>query len=344
MQPTIFRIVGSLGVVALVSVLVGCSGPESPPARDPSTPKPVSTPQLIYEDITLTEAKPDGGILWRLQARLAEYEANEGNDNGADVRLGSAHLQSIQGEFFDEDNRAIRTRAERGSVYPSERRLELTGQVEVESERDNLRLQAEQVEWLPEERLLRANGQVQVELLNQQGSLRGDRLVIDFGQDQMQLENLDPARPVQAEYQDPSLEVAATRFLWQMGSGEVQALGAVEVYAPEQALRLSGEQLRAPLPLTELRILGNVKAKAVRVDAPHRPEDESGTESMQTGQELEAEEIRWSIGSTQLQARGNVRYRQPGQTLTVSGNEALLDWQTNTVQVRGNSQTQFTVP
>jgi lipopolysaccharide export system protein LptA len=343
MQPTTFRIVGSLGVVALVSALVGCSGPESPPARDPSAPEPVSTPQLIYEDITLTEAKPDGGILWRLQARLAEYESVRdsvaeqygGNDNGADVRLGSAHLQSIQGEFFDEDNRAIRTRAERGSVYPSERRLELTGQVEVESERDNLRLQAEQVEWLPEERLLRANGQVQVELLNQQGSLRGDRLVIDFGQDQMQLENLDPARPVQAEYRDPDLELAATRFLWQMGSGEVQALGAVEVYAPEQALRLSGEQLRAPLPLTELRILGNVKAKAVRV---------SGTESMQTGQELEAEEIRWSIGSTQLQARGNVRYRQPGQTLTVSGNEALLDWQTNTAQVRGNSQTQFTVP
>ncbi|MCF2970318.1 LPS export ABC transporter periplasmic protein LptC [Synechococcus sp. Nb3U1] len=327
MQPTPFRIVGSLGVVALVGVLIGCGGPESPPPEESSAPDPVSTPQLIYEDITLTEAKPDGGILWRLEARLAEYEANGETDTDTQVRLGSAHLQSIQGEFFDEDNRAIRTRAERGSVYPSERRLELTGQVQVESERDNLRLQAEQVEWLPENRLLRANGQVQIELLDQQGSLRGDRLVIDFGQDQMQLENLDPEQPVQANYQDPALELAATRFLWRIAAGEVQALGSVRVYAPEQALRLSGEQLRTQVPFTELRLSEHVKGLAE-----------------QTGQELAADEIRWRIGSTQLQATGNVRYRQPGQTLTVSGNEALLDWQTNTAQVRGNSQTQFTVP
>ncbi|MEN9221437.1 MAG: LPS export ABC transporter periplasmic protein LptC, partial [Thermostichus sp. BF3_bins_97] len=220
----------TLGLLAVVSGLVGCGGPEVPPPEEVGDPEPISTPQLIYEDITLTEAKPDGGILWRLQARLAEYEANGGNDTGPEVRLGSAHLQSIQGEFFDEDNRAIRTRAERGSVYPSERRLELRGQVEVESERDNLRLQAEQVEWLPEERLLRANGQVQIELLDQQGSLRGDRLTIDFGQDQLQLENLDPGRPVQAHYRDPDLELSASRFLWQIASGEVQALGAVAVY------------------------------------------------------------------------------------------------------------------
>jgi lipopolysaccharide assembly outer membrane protein LptD (OstA) len=243
------------------------------------------------------------------------------------VQLGSAHLQAVQGEFFDEDNRAIRTRAERGSAYPGERRLELTGQVEVESERDNLRLQAQRVEWLPEQRLLQAEGQVKVELLEGQGSLQGERLLVDFGQAQMQLENWDPTQPVRAEYRDPDLELAASRFLWQFGVGEVQAVGSVEVYAPLQALRLRGEQLRAPLPLTELRILGNGQAKAE-----------------QTGQELQAQEIRWRIGSTQLQAQGNVRYRQPGQALTVRGNQGILDWQANTARIQGNSQTQLTLP
>ncbi|MEN9231709.1 MAG: LPS export ABC transporter periplasmic protein LptC [Thermostichus sp. DG02_5_bins_236] len=327
MQPTPFRIVGSLGVLVWVGILVGCGGPEPPSQEDPGSPEPVSTPQLIYEDITLTESKPDGSILWRLQARLAEYAAAEDNDNRTEVRLGSAHLQLIEGELFDTDNRAIRTRAERGSVYPSERRLELTGQVQVESERDNLRLQAEQVEWLPEERLLQANGQVQIELLDQRGSLRGERLVIDFGRDQMELQNLDPTQPVQVEYRDPKLQLTATRLLWQIAGGEVQALGDVEIDAPDQGLRLSGGRLLTQVPFTELRLLENVKGQA-------EP----------TGQEIEAQEIRWRIGSTQLQASGNVRYRQPGQTLTISGNQALLDWQTNTAQVRGNSQTQFTVP
>lgn len=243
------------------------------------------------------------------------------------MQLGSAHLQAVQGEFFDEDNRAIRTRAEQGSAYPGERRLELTGQVEVESERDNLRLQAQRVEWLPEQRRLQAEGQVKVELLDGQGSLQGERLLVDFGQAQMQLENLDPTQPVRAEYRDPDLELAASRFLWQFGVGEVQAVGSVEVYAPLQALRLRGEQLRAPLPLTELRILGNGQAKAE-----------------QTGQELQAQEIRWRIGSTQLQAQGNVRYRQPGQALTVRGNQGILDWQANTARIQGNSQTQLTLP
>ncbi|WP_457474236.1 LPS export ABC transporter periplasmic protein LptC [Thermostichus sp. MS-CIW-40] len=310
-----------LAVLALLSA--GCGGPE----WDPDAPsEPISTPQLIYEDITLTQARPDGGILWRLQARLAEYESPPEN-GAAPVQLGSAHLQAVEGEFFDEDNRAIRTRAERGSAYPGERRLELTGQVEVESERDNLRLEAQRVEWLPEQRLLQAEGQVKVELLEGQGSLWGDRLLVDFGQAQMQLENWDPTQPVRAEYRDPDLELAASRFLWQFGVGEVQAVGSVEVYAPLQALRLSGGQLRAPLPFAELRLLDNVKAKAE-----------------QTGQELEAQEIRWRIGSTQLQAQGNVRYRQPGQALTVRGNQGILDWQANTARIQGNSQTQLTLP
>ncbi|HIK21397.1 MAG TPA: LPS export ABC transporter periplasmic protein LptC [Synechococcus sp. M44_DOE_062] len=337
MQSRSLSILRFLAVLALLSA--GCGGPE----RDPDAPsKPISTPQLIYEDITLTQARPDGGILWRLQARLAEYESPPEN-GAAPVQLGSAHLQSVQGEFFDEDNRAIRTRAERGSAYPGERRLELMGQVEVESERDNLRLQAQRVEWLPEQRRLQAEGQVKVELLDGQGSLWGDRLLVDFGQAQMQLENLDPTQPVRAEYrtpsrrhdQDPDLELTASRFLWQFGVGEVQAVGAVEVYAPLQALRLRGGQLRAPLPFavrdsgTEslLRLLDNAEAKAE-----------------QTGQELEAQEIRWRIGSTQLQAQGNVRYRQPGQALTVRGNQGILDWQANTARIQGNSQTQLTLP
>ena len=332
MQPNSSRIPGWLVVLALLSA--ACGGPEPPPSRDPTPAAPVSTPQLIYEDITLTQAKPDGGILWRLRARLAEYKSPPENGS-TPVQLGSAHLQSIEGEFFDADDRAIRLRAERGSVYPDERRLELTGQVAVESERDNLRLQAERLQWLPEERLLEAEGQVQVELLDGQGSLWGDRLRIDFGQAQMHLENWDPSQPVRAKYRDPELELTASRLLWNFGASEVQALGAVEVDAPQQRVRLSGEQLRAPLPLTELRLLGNVKAQAVPV---------GGTGSLQTGQELEAQEIRWRIGSTQLQALGNVRYRQPGQALTVSGDQGILDWQANTARIQGNSQTRLTLP
>ena len=324
MQSRSLSILSSLAALALLSL--ACGALEPSPDRDPTPADPIPTPQLIYEDITLTQARPDGAILWRLQARLAEYESPPEN-GAAPVQLGSAHLQAVQGEFFDEDNRAIRTRAERGSAYPGERRLELTGQVEVESERDNLRLQAQRVEWLPEQRRLQAEGQVKVELLDGQGSLQGERLIVDFGQAQMQLENWDPTQPVRAEYRDPDLELAASRFLWQFGVGEVQAVGAVEVYAPLQALRLSGGQLRAPLPFAELRLLDNVKAKAE-----------------QTGQELEAQEIRWRIGSTQLQARGNVRYRQPGQALTVRGNQGILDWQANTARIQGNSQTQLTLP
>lgn len=324
MQSRSLSILSSLAALALLSL--ACGALEPSPDRDPTPADPIPTPQLIYENITLTQARPDGAILWRLQARLAEYESPPEN-GAAPVQLGSAHLQAVEGEFFDEDNRAIRTRAEQGSAYPGERRLELRGQVEVESERDNLRLQAQRVEWLPEQRLLQAEGQVKVELLEGQGSLQGERLLVDFGQAQMQLENWDPTQPVRAEYRDPDLELAASRFLWQFGVGEVQAVGSVEVYAPLQALRLRGEQLRAPLPLTELRILGNGQAKAE-----------------QTGQELQAQEIRWRIGSTQLQAQGNVRYRQPGQALTVRGNQGILDWQANTARIQGNSQTQLTLP
>ncbi|MFS8776349.1 LPS export ABC transporter periplasmic protein LptC [Synechococcus sp. W65.1] len=314
-------------LVAFALLGPACSGPELPASRDPTPAASLPTPQLLYEDITLTQAKPDGGLLWRLRARLAKYEPPP--SEATPVQLGSAHLEAIEGEFFDEDDRAVRVRAEQGSAYPSQRRLELRGQVEVESERDNLRLQAQRLEWLPAQRLLKAEGEVKVELLEDQGFLQGDRLLMDFGQGQMQVENLDPTQPIRAEYRAPELELAARRFLWQFGARKVQAVGAVEVYAPQQSVRLSGEELRAPLPLAELRLVGNAKAETARV---------SGTAS------LEAQEIRWRIGSTQLQALGQVRYRQPSQALTVSGDRGLLDWQSNTIRIQGNSQTHLTLP
>jgi LPS export ABC transporter protein LptC len=301
-----------------------CSGPELTASRDPTPAASLPTPQLLYEDITLTQAKPDGGLLWRLKARLAKYEPPP--SEATPVQLGSAHLEALEGEFFDEDDRAVRVRAKQGSAYPSQRRLELRGQVEVESERDNLRLQAQRLEWLPAQRLLKAEGEVKVELLEDQGFLQGDRLLMDFGQGQMQVENLDPTQPVRAEYRE--LELAARRFLWQFGAGSAGA-GSSRGVCPRQSVRLSGEELRAPLPLTELRLVGNAKAKTARVSR---------------AASLEAQEIRWRIGSTPTAGSGPGALPPTWSGFDCEWRQGLLDWQSNTIRIQGNSQTHLTLP
>lgn len=304
-----------------------------------------ATPNLTYENITITETQPDGSVLWKLTASLATYDQD---------RI-SATLEKIEGEFYDPEKHVILTLAASGSVFPREKRLELQGQVEVESGYHRLRLTADRVEWLPEQQLLTARGSVVLSRLPDTAvagsqalvsptrpptegtgavapdpvwTATGERLTVNFKTNQAQLANPDSGQRVTAQSPQPPIDLLAQTLTWDIGAQTVRAEGTVEAKHLTEGVILTGAQLTSQIPPRDLTMTGQAYARVAA-----------------TGLELTANRMSWVVNTSILQANGNVRYQQPGQDLSVTGESATANWQTNTVAVKGSSvTTQLTLP
>ncbi|NJK64528.1 MAG: LPS export ABC transporter periplasmic protein LptC [Synechococcaceae cyanobacterium SM2_3_1] len=315
--------------------------PDAPPDPPSSSPQPTGTPELTYEDITLTEVEPDGTLLWRLTARLARYNQEE----------TAASLDSVTGEVFDQANSSIKVKANSGSAFPNENRLALTGEVQVQSPSHQVQITADQVAWWPDDNRLQAEGNVvliqipaaipessspqpgepaTLTLVPPESALwiaKAEALEVDLMQNQVTLQNPDSQSPVQARAREPELDLEASRISWNLNTGEITASGPIQVAYPEQQVQMQGERLITTIPSDQIRLQGNTYSR-----------------SEATGQELWAEQLQWTPHTPLVNASGNVRYRQPGQNLAVTGETAIVNWEAQTVAISGGTTTEVALP
>ncbi len=336
------RSIASLGL--MIVVLSGCGWLVQENATDLSastSPELRPTPELTYENITLLETGPDGRILWKLTATVAKSNTDQ----------TSASLDAVTGEFFDQDGHAVKTRAEIGSVYTEEKRFELTGNVQIQSPFYQFQLVADRVDWYPDEiRLVALDNvvvsQIDVEDPNREASDqtrpaeielvpaedaiwvgRGEQLTTTFDTQQVILSNRSD-QPIEATLKDPQLNLTATTLQWDILGETLVAQTNIEVQYPDQAAILNGDSLTTQLAEDRLILRGNTLAR-----------------SLLTQQQLQAEQLEWDLRSPIIEATGEVSYEQPNQNLFVTGPAATLNWQANTVAVRGGSTvTQIQVP
>jgi LPS export ABC transporter protein LptC len=307
--------------------------PQEPPPQEQEDPQTATT-DLTYQDITLTESLPDGRILWRLTATMAQVEAEQ----------TTARLESVTGELFDPEGQSVRIRAQTGQVYPLERRVVLGDQVWVQSSRYGIQMRAKAVEWRADDNLLEAQEQVELAYFDPfpedtadpadpippdqaiwQAS--GSRLTFDFGTEQLQLWNPDQ-QPIQALLRDPDLTLTALRLLWDPQSDQLRAEQQVRVEDPARQLILTGTDLTHGITDQTLAVVG-----------------EAYVQGQASGQQLWANRLDWIIGDPVIEATGAVRYQQPGQALTVTGSSARFNHIANTVAVTGSTTTtQLTLP
>ncbi len=339
-QPTLWSIwllPGGLVPFCLLFSLSGCGSlATDPPTQSSPAPSPTApeTSDLVYEDITLTELKPDGQPLWEIQASFARYEQEQG--------LGNAELDRVQGELYDAENHPIRVQARAGAIYPEIPRLELRDEVEVESGFHQVQVSADQVEWLPESDQLRAQGNVIVRSLPPNESdppapedpavtdleATADQLVFDLAQNRLSLTNLEEQDPVQVTAASPPLDLEALTVDWDLEAQQLTAEGEVNgIHRPRQ-IQLTGERLISPLTTPQIAVVG--QAEAIGLETQHR---------------ITADQLLWDTSTPIIEAQGNVFYRQPSQDLSLQGTSGTLNWETSTAAVQGGATTtQLQVP
>ncbi len=333
-----------LAIVSVITVAYGggCGWlvPDPPPETPASSPQPTGTPELTYEDITLTEVEPDGTLLWRLTARLARYNQEE----------TAASLDAVTGEVFDQASSSIKVKASSGSAYPNENRLELRGDVQVQSLAHQVQITADQVAWWPNDNRLQAQGNVVLSqippspvasspepgdpatltLVSPEDALwtaEAEELEVDLMQNQVTLQNPQSQSPVQARAQTPPLDLEATQISWNINTGELTASGPIQLEYPEQQVQMQGERLITTISSDQIRLQGNTYSR-----------------SQATGQELWADQLQWTPKTPLVNASGNIRYRQPGQNLAVTGETAIVNWEAQTVAVSGGTTTELALP
>lgn len=330
------------GAIALLVLASGCGRSPQPEAETTPTPAPSEAPELVYRDINLTETDNEGNVLWKLEADIAEYEQDG----------FQAALQTVEGEFYDPEGKAITVSAEGGRVLPRERRLELSGTVEAVAEPLSLALSADTIEWLPEDNKLAAIGNVVVRQTERQIEMKGDRLDADLSTYYLRL-SLDPSETQTSESDtpvadesagesssespaivitavEPPLDVTTQIVEWDTVTDVVRSSGGVVITHREQEVTFRGKSLIYELASQTATLEGEVKAVAI---------DRA---------ELEADRVQWDVNQELAIATGNVFYKQSGaQNVSVRGQKGTADLRTNSIALEGaGSQvtTQFTLP
>ncbi len=111
-------------------------------AADPSSRAAADDPtsDLTLNDLTLEQADDEGLTLWRIHADQAVYSQDR----------QVAQIENPSGEFFREDEPAIRFTAERGEVRGDGEQLFLRGDVVATDIESGAVLTGDEVEWLPD--------------------------------------------------------------------------------------------------------------------------------------------------------------------------------------------------
>lgn len=150
---------------------------------------------------------------------------------------------------------------------------------------------------------------------------------MDLKQNQVTLQNPQSQSPVQARAREPEIDLEGSQISWNINTGELTASGPIQVQYPEQQVQMQGERLTTTIPSDQIRLEGNTYSR-----------------SEATGQELWAEQLQWTPNTPLVNASGNVRYRQPGQDLAVTGETAIVNWEAQTVAISGGTTTELALP
>lgn len=348
-----------LGIAVLLASLGlnGCSllsRMGKPPEQLPAQPSDA----LVFEDVTLEQADPQGGLLWKLDATQATYSRS---GQQAEVTLP-------QGDFFREGQAIYNVSARKGIVNQDGAIVILQESVVAQDLRTGARVTAEEAEWRPNEDVLilrrnvvatqddltvRAVEGVWSGSINHLG-LRGEpHVIVTLEKQRLRLETLRltwqikeqlvsgdrPLQIQQFDVQNPqqvSRQANGQTSLVNLKAQDILLTGAAQLVATAPPLTINSEALRwnlanneltSEVPVTvlqraeQLLVTANQGRANLTQERVYLEGNVQGNSTSKQAQ-LKADSVDWNTRTQQMQALGNVTYIQVDPPLQVSGPRA----------------------
>ena len=363
LQPFMAVLISSL-------LLTGCSTLSrigKPPEQLPAQ----TSDALIFDNVTLEQANPTGGLLWKLDAKQAVY-SESGQQADVELPIGNLYRGEVpiykvsaktgtvnqDGEtvFLREEVIATDLRdgavvtAEEAEWRPNEDRLILKRNIV--GKKEDFTINAHEGQWLGEANHLDLLGEptIVATLANQRLRLEGEHILWKIDE---QLAISDrPIQVQQADETNPKLvanQANSNQAILNLAVEDVLLSGAARLISTLPPLTLTSEALR--WNLKQDKLTSEAPAQVLQRDeqmfisGDRAQADLAGEVVTFTGNvngisasqqaQLKSDSLTWNTTSQDVQASGNVTYVQLEPPLSVNGTEATGNLNSEAVTVKG---------
>ena len=215
----------------------------------------------------------------------------------------------------------LKTAARLVTVNNREERVELTGDVLAESKESPwLIFESQALTWFTARELIEANQLLTVEQYdNDAYQTVTDRLVGASGQIELAENRVTLEEDVQLDALTQPLTVRTAQAIWSIDAQTVEINSLVDIEQSEQQVTAVANQARLDLAGQVVYLEGDVQAVGEKNDA-----------------QLNADRVVWETTTQQVEAEGNVRYRQAADPdVSIQGPRAVGDIAAGTLVIEG---------
>lgn len=364
-----------ISAIFLCFLLISCQGNKSSEKTENSNFKREIEQGLVLYNATLEQSNSDGKILWRLTTKKATYTQDKksavlenltGNlfDKGKIILQVSAQKGEIKndgkeiylsGEIiaFDTRNKAefkgqqlmwkpeenfmimagdkgikanhtkLIASAKEAKYNTKDQIVELSKNIIANTKNPPLQLKTEHLYWkIPENKII---GNNLLEIVRYQDKLVTDK--IKTNQAEVDLNTNIAIINGDIEYQSlkPPLQAATTRIVWNYGDRTMESNQATRLFQPEDDVTITANIAKFNLEENQVYLHEGIYGQAVKNEV-----------------EIYADNLVWNLNNKEINADGNVYYKQINPDFNLKGVKAIGKLQDKSMKVEGNQENPVT--
>jgi len=280
-------------------------------SRDQKVAKVKKPNGELYQDgKVVLKVKGDGGEVIKDGERIFL----RGNIVATDVRDGlvlkgnELEWQPKQDIVFIRNNitgtrQKVNATAQRGKYLTRQRRLELEGKVNINSQDPDVKFNTERLVWLVEKQKVIGEKPLQVE--RSENKVVTDRAAANQGEMDLKTRLVTLKQSAQLNIVDPPVQVTGNLINWRVRERLITSPQPVTINNAKENITLVGNQGELNLKTKLLTLNGNVRGAG----GPRQAR-------------LTSDRLLWNIDTQQFQADGNVTYQQAKPPLNLAGPKA----------------------
>jgi lipopolysaccharide export system protein LptA len=356
--------------------LISCQGNNPSEEKDNSNFKRQVEQGLVLYDATLEQSNSQGQILWRLSTKKATYTQDKksavledltGNlfEKGKIILQVSAKRGEIKNDgkeiylskeiiAFDTRNKAefkgqevmwkpeenfmvmggekgikanhtkLVLSAKEAKYNTKDQIVELSKNIIANTRNPSLQIKTESLYWkIPENKLI---GNSFLEMVRfDENKLVTDK--IKTNQAEVDLNNNIAIISGDVEYQSlkPPLQAATTKIIWYYGDRKVESNQATRLFQPEDNVTLTANIAKFDLEENQVYLHEGIYGQAVKNEV-----------------EIYADNLVWNLDNKEINADGNVYYKQINPDFNLRGIKAIGKLQDKNMRVEGNQENPVT--
>ncbi|MGP1382267.1 MAG: LPS export ABC transporter periplasmic protein LptC [Thainema sp.] len=324
------------------------------------------TSNLTFENITLSQSDEAGNPVWSIKAEEANYSPDQKiatvtNPIGdllqdgekiynVEAKTAEVHQDGeviyLRGDVVATDTRdgavlkgeelewrpqanvifvrggiqgthpKMNASAQEAKVMTRDRTMEITGKVIATTKDPNVRLQSEKILWNLQAETVVSPVPIKVE--RYEGNQIIDTVTGKQAEVKLQENLVRITEDALLTLREPPVQVSSNNMFWNLGKNTIVSNQPIRIVHQTEGVTLTADTGRMDLEQEIVYLSQNVQAVGQR-----------------DGSQLNANELTWIIPTQQVNARGNVRYRQTDPPFNLRGDQAVGRLENQTVVVRG---------